>query len=611
MTASPGFTRSTIQALPEKLISQIAAGEVIERPASVLKELLENAIDAGARQIEVRLEGGGIRRIMVRDDGHGIPPEEMPLALTRHATSKIRSLDELEHVQSLGFRGEALAAIASVSTLVLTSRTADGEHAWQWSEGQPRPTPAAGPQGTTVDVRQLFDAIPARRKFLRTENTEYAHCLEALTRVALVNPHISFRLFHNQGLQRQWPATDMPTRLNEILKQELAGRALPVDQSQGLIRLQGLVARPTDARSRADRQYLFVNGRHVRDRTVSHAIRQAYADVLHGDRQPVYVLYLQVDPSRVDVNVHPAKQEVRFRDSSAVHQFVAKAVGAALAGTAGEHAQSPVSPPLPEPSAGTASQAAPLRLAASQPGLWQRPSLPGPGTRTAAHPLHDAGASWQALYQPLPPANQPADANIIDTTEEFPLGMALGQLHGIYILAQNRHGLVVVDMHAAHERILYERLKHSMQQTSLAQQNLLVPLVMDISAQQAATVEEHLETLHDHGLAVSLTGPETLTIRAVPALLARADIKTLVHEVVDDLSRTGHAPQIAQQHDALLSTMACHGSVRANRHLTLDEMNALLRDMEQTERADHCNHGRPTWTQWSLADLDRLFLRGQ
>lgn len=590
--------RLPIQPLPELLVSQIAAGEVIERPASVLKELLENAIDAGASNITVRLEGGGIRRIMVKDDGHGIPPDEMMLALTRHATSKIRSLAELEHVASLGFRGEALAAIASVAKLEIISRTAASEHAWRWSPGEATPVASAGSEGTTIDVRQLFNTIPARRKFLRTDQTEYAHCLEALTRIALVNPQRTFHLYHNQKLQRQWPAASIQTRLQDALRHDFIRRGIMLDEAQGLIRLQGLVGRPTDAHSRSDRQYLFVNGRYVRDRTVSHAIRQAYADVLHGDRQPAYVLYLDIDPAKVDVNVHPAKQEVRFRDSRAVHQFVSQAVSTALAGVAGEHAA-----PITPPDSGFSSPASPRATQAyDQRALWSSRATGAASAGPLSQAVQEDSSGWYALYQPL--AEQ-------TSSEDQPLGVALAQLHGIYILAQNQQGLVMVDMHAAHERILYEKLKHSMQQASLAKQTLLVPLVIDISEEQAATVETYHDTLHKHGFSISLTGPTTLTLRAVPALLARTDLPTLLHRILEDLASTGQTPQVTQAHEALLASMACHGSVRANRQLTKDEMNALLRDMERTERADHCNHGRPTWTQWSLHELDRLFLRGR
>ncbi|MFT0533551.1 DNA mismatch repair endonuclease MutL [Castellaniella hirudinis] len=699
-----------ISALPDTLISQIAAGEVIERPASVLKELLENALDAGSRAIEVRLDGGGIRRILVADDGHGIPPDQLALALRRHATSKIATLAELESVATMGFRGEALASIASVAQLILTSRTADADQAWQMTVDQAAPSPAAGPTGTRVEVRQLFDHIPARRKFLRAEATEYGHCLAAIERIALAHPEVALRVFHNDKPQRHWPVTDILGRIHDVLGAEFQAQSLPVSADQGLITLEGCITRPTFARPRADRQYLYVNGRYVRDRTVSHAIRQAYADVLHGDRQPAYVLFLNLDPAGVDVNVHPAKSEVRFRDSGAIHRYVAQALGQALAqrgGTAGEAADTPPAPSAGEPGPATTTDAAGQ---AAWPGLSLGVTAgnpPGAAPRRPPYParvpvqqrfaLHDAQATldWQALYRPLPddggaPAappggwadsahreadkglarraapqpggttrpgtvagHAPADAG---DSDEFPLGMALGQLHGIYILAQNARGLVLVDMHAAHERVVYERLKAALDAASLPHdgtapaaaqdagttaetsaearmqpgtdngrppqtippkaaplptQELLVPVVFSASETQVAIAQEHQDTLDSLGLRIRATGPASLAVRAVPALLAQGDIEALARGVLADVERFGQSARLTQQRNELLSTMACHGAIRANRRLNLDEMNALLRQMERTERADQCNHGRPTWFQWSLSDLDKLFMRGQ
>lgn len=637
--------RRSIAPLPDLLVSQIAAGEVIERPASVLKEVLENAIDAGARSIEIRLEGGGIRRIAVSDDGSGIPSNELHLALTRHATSKIQSLDELESVASMGFRGEALASIASVARLSLISRTENDEHAWQLTPEAAEPEAAAGPIGTTVDIRQIFHDIPARRKFLRAEATEYGHCVDALERIALAHPQVAFRLFHNDKPQKQWRAGSIRQRILDVLGREFCDQAIDVDLESGLIALRGLTIRPAFAKPRANRQYLYVNGRFVRDRVVSHAIRQAYADVLHGDRQPAYVLFLSVDPATVDVNVHPAKHEIRFRESGAVHRFVAQAVGQALAhaagasidtGSAHEASGSPAQS-LPNDSAhqqpggspyddsGVARPAdagawpsQPPHAAPSQYGALQRQTAFRLGEHQATHGADD----WKTLYQPL---QQPAHAAAAPESvrqigvervqalgdEEFPLGMAVGQLHGIYIVAQNRDGLILVDMHAAHERVVYEQLKNAMDARDLPCQELLVPVVFPASEKELGLIEEHESSLVELGLVLRPSGPNSIMVRAVPALLAHGDIESLARGVLGDLAQVGSSALLTEQRNMLLSTMACHGSVRANRRLTLDEMNGLLRQMERTERADQCNHGRPTWIHWKLGEIDRFFLRGQ
>ncbi|WP_341667473.1 DNA mismatch repair endonuclease MutL [Alcaligenes sp. SDU_A2] len=617
-------SRRSIIPLPELLVSQIAAGEVIERPASVLKELLENAIDAGARSIEVRLDGGGIRRISVSDDGHGIPRAELPLALQQHATSKIRSLDELESVVSMGFRGEALPSIASVARLTLNSRTQDDAHAWEYIPGQPAAEPASGQIGTRVDVRQLFDDIPARRKFLRTEGTEYGHCITALERIALAQPQIAFRLFHNDKPQRHWRAGSLEQRLLDILGKDFVDQSLPVALEQGLIGLRGLVIHPAHARASTDKQFLFVNGRFVRDRTVAHAIRSAYADVLHGDRLPAYALFLNIDPATLDVNVHPAKHEVRFRDSGAVYRFVLQTVGQALAqgSMAGE---TPIGAmPLPngaivQPSMpDQENSAAPARgLPGMASGLpYTPPTHPGrQSSFNLREPSNSYGADWKSLYRPIdthasniPTGETGMDAN---QSDEFPLGMALGQLHGIYILSETRQGMILVDMHAAHERVVYEQLKQALDGRELPRQDLLVPVVFACTESDIALVDEHQHTLADLGLTLSPAGPATLAVRAVPALLAQGDIESLARAVLRDLAQVGSSRHLAEQRNELLSTMACHGSVRANRRLTIPEMNALLRKMEQTDRADLCNHGRPTWFQWTLGELDKLFMRGQ
>ncbi|MGG4606157.1 DNA mismatch repair endonuclease MutL [Paenalcaligenes sp. Me131] len=622
--------RHSIAALPDLLVSQIAAGEVIERPASVLKELLENALDAGSTNIEVRLEGGGIRRIAVTDDGHGIPPDELALAFTRHATSKIRSLSELEAVASMGFRGEALASIASVARTALRSRTEDAAHAWELEgQNQQHPEAASGNVGTTVDVRQLFDHIPARRKFLRTENTEYGHCVTALERIALARPDISFRLFHNDKATRHWRSGSIEQRILDVLGEEFVSQSINIGQTQGLISLHGLIIRPAHARSRTDQQFLYVNGRFIRDRLVSSAIRQAYSDVLHGDRQPSYALYLNVDPNTVDVNVHPAKHEVRFRESGAVYKFIVQTLGAALAQSQAEHQTHTMDDSAPSvmsfPPTASPTYVAGDTATGSAPSAPLQPSYRHQGRFDLQQPYStQQGEQWQKLYAPLPEQTPPSLAEPVATVgatlpasepgsaaEELPLGIAIAQLHGIYILSQTQHGMILVDMHAAHERVVYEQLKQAMDARDLPCQELLVPIVFQTSETDMALVENHQEALQELGLKISPAGPTALAVRAVPALLARGDIEALARHVLQDLNNLGSSAQLTQQRNELLATMACHGAIRANRRLTLDEMNALLRRMEHTDRADLCNHGRPTWFYWSIADLDKLFLRGQ
>jgi DNA mismatch repair protein MutL len=571
-----------IRPLPDLLISQIAAGEVVERPASVVKELLENSLDAGARNISVQLLEGGVRQIRIADDGGGIPKAELPLALARHATSKIASLEDLERVASLGFRGEALASIAAVARLTLTSRLREAPHAWRIGPGSDV-APAALGGGTVIEVDDLYFNTPARRKFLKSEHTEFAHCEEAVRRAALAHPAVAFQLQHNGRSMLHLAAGDAARRVADILGEEFAAQSRAVDAAAGGLHLAGYAALPAYSRARADAQYFFVNGRFVRDKLLAHAVREAYADILHGQRHAAYVLFLDIDPRGVDVNVHPAKTEVRFRDGRAVHQFVFHALQRALAAPLAQAAAAggPVSAAVPAGLTLPASAPRQQALAVEQPVAayydFVRPSAAMPETEAGAAP---------------------------------PLGFALAQLHGVYILAQNASGLVLVDMHAAHERILYEKLKTALDERP-AVQPLLVPVVISASGEETAAAEAHAETLGRLGFEVAAAGPRELVVRAVPALLASGRIPDLVRALLAELEKFGASRAAAERRNELLATMACHGAVRANRILSLPEMNALLRQMEETERADQCNHGRPTWTRLSMEELDRLFLRGR
>jgi len=634
-----------IRPLPDQLISQIAAGEVVERPASVVKELLENALDAGATQLGVRLEEGGVRRIVITDNGCGIPADELPVALMRHATSKIASLDELESVLTLGFRGEALASIASVSHLVLTSRTASAAHATQVSADTGHLQPASGGVGTTLDVQHLYFNTPARRKFLKSEQTEVGHCLEMIRRVALARPDVTISVHHNGKPLEHWNAGDVATRTAQVLGGDFARARLPLDEQADALHLYGFAGLPTASRGRPDQQYFFVNGRFVRDKLLNHAVRSAYQDVLHGDRFPSYVLCLDLPPELVDVNVHPSKIEVRFRESRAVHQFVYHAVQRCLARQAGEQGDSlhseiddgagQPSMPAPRPAgAPGVPGAAPqwinysagrqTELGIAQPRqayLGMVRDAAGQGSarpwQPSAQPpawLADAQAARSdeppSLLDRLPPqasALPPGD----DGDDDHPLGYAVAQLHGIYVLAQNARGLVLVDMHAAHERILYEQIKSGLDARELAVQPLLIPVTLPASPVEVGAAEEHQETLQLLGFDITPVSPTTLAVRAIPALLKQADTEALARDVLRDLQSYGGSRVLAERQNELLATLACHSAVRANRKLTLEEMNALLRQMEQTERADQCNHGRPTWVQLTVAELDRLFLRGQ
>jgi len=587
--------RRPIRELPGELISQIAAGEVVERPASVVRELVDNALDAAAGRIVVRLRGGGVRSIVVEDDGLGIAAAELALALRRHATSKIGSLEDLEQVATMGFRGEALAAIASVSELTLTSRAEGAHHAFALHADSGELAPAARARGTTVEVNELFFNTPARRKFLKSEATELSHCTEALRRHALARPDVEFALWHDGRLSQQWRAAPPEQRLRDVLGDGFVGTSRVLASEAGPLALHGRVGLPDAARARADLQYLFVNGRHVRDRLVAHAVRSAYDDVLHGQRQPAYALFLRIAPSLVDVNVHPTKVEVRFRDGRALHQAVLHAVEATLAlPRSGDRDRDPADaqPSTASPAVGNA-----------------RPSSPGYTQHSLALPL----ATRLQAFEPLPrwqPASAPPGAPTAAEPHSWPLGRALAQLGGAYVLAENAHGLVIVDMHAAHERIVYEQLK-SRGAAALQAQPLLVPVTFAASPAEMATAQAGSDALAALGLDVTPLAANRLAIRSRPAALPDADLVELTRAVLDEIEQTDSTRVVQRARDDLLATMACHAAVRANRHLTVDEMNALLRQMEATERADQCNHGRPTWRQVTLKELDALFLRGR
>jgi DNA mismatch repair protein MutL len=680
--------RASIRELPDELISQIAAGEVVERPASVVRELVDNALDAGARQITVKLLAGGIRQILIEDDGCGIPVDEMPLALKRHATSKIRSLGDLESVLTMGFRGEALAAVSSVAEMALSSRTASDSHASRLDARSGELTPAARGVGTSVEVRELFFNTPARRKFLKSENTELAHCVDAVRRHALARPDVAFAVWHEGKLIEQWRAGDQEQRLRDVLGEAFVRDSRPVEWQIGPVRVTGRAGIPDAARSRADLQYCYVNGRFVRDKLLVHGVRAAYEDVLHGHRQPVYALFIEITPELVDVNVHPTKIEVRFRDGREVHQAVRKAVEAALAvsraglGAAAAQINTSEVDSTPLPATGTDGAAVAEPLPNTQqdrlpwgaiqqntqalsgvrraPGSfgeaapqqrwagWPAASFLGDGTVEAE--AHRAGAAgnddaapgltareraplegWMPRATPGDtPASKlaprPAPAQALQTQapgalpsqplpshapEDWPLGRAIAQIGGIYVLAENAQGLVIVDMHAAHERIVYERLKGQIAQDALPSQPLLIPVTFSATPQEMATAETHREALHAVGLDVGPLGPNTLAVRSRPMALDQADLVELTRSVLAELAGFDASQVVQRAQHELLATMACHGAVRANRRLTVAEMNALLRDMEATERADQCNHGRPTWRQLTVAELDNLFLRGR
>lgn len=597
--------RRCIQPLPDTLISQIAAGEVIERPAAVVRELLDNALDAGASQINIRLQAGGVRLITVEDDGDGIPADQLPVAVLRHATSKISNLHDLENVATMGFRGEALAAIAAVSELSIVSRTANDTHAHALKVGTGEISPAARAVGTSITVKELFFTTPARRKFLKSEATEQAHCMNAVRYHALARPDVGFTVWGDGKLIAQWRVTnDITQRMTDVLGKEFVEHSMTFSYTLGTatgdVRVHGRCGLPNFSRSRADWQYTYINQRHVRDKVIAHATRAAYADVLHGNRQPVYVLYLHIDPLRVDVNVHPTKTEVRLRDSREVHKTVQKAIEQALA-----------------PSRATAAPTVSTHAAPNALPIWQQQTVPlvqsGHSNRH-----NNQSATWLVQEHHTPFHHEASNATPSSITsiaqpdaDTAPLGYAVAQIHGVYILAENTHGMVIVDMHAAHERIMYEQLKQQFVTHHVQIQTLLIPASFTATAQEIACVEQSSSVLQQLGMEISILNTNTLAVRAVPAVLMRIDPVVLAREVLQEINQHEVSTVLKRAQDEILSTMACHASVRANRRLTTEEMNTLLRQMEHTERADQCNHGRPTWKQLSMQELDALFLRGR
>lgn len=667
-TAAAPATRRAIRELPDELISQIAAGEVVERPSSVVRELVDNALDAGAGQVQLKLIAGGIRSLIVEDDGHGIPDGELPLAIKRHATSKIGSLHDLEAVATMGFRGEALAAVSSIAELAIVSRHTGAAHAWRLEARTGELSPAARARGTSVEVRELFFNTPARRKFLKSEGTELAHCLEALRRHALARPDVGFAVWHEGKLVDQWRAAPLPQRIAEVLNEDFIAQSREVFAEVGPMRIHGRVGLPEAARSRADMQYVYVNGRYVRDKLIAHAIRSAFDDVLHGHRQPTYVLFIDVQPELVDVNVHPTKIEVRFRDGREIHQQVRRAVVAALALSRSDEAHQAGSAGLAGPAGPTtgAEPAAPGRQRWTGTPAWEQGGMAGSATSTGGEGIAPVPAAYEppapyaapsarfagpegwrapiptraqtalALEQaealhagapagglPTAPASSGTSAalSLLGTAPsgplpasqagEWPLGRAIAQIQGIYVLAENAQGLVIVDMHAAHERVVYERLKAALGETRIDAQPLLIPVTFAATPAEIATAEAHADTLRRLGLDVAPLSAKVLAVRERPALLAGGDVVDLARGVLAELAQFDASHAIERAQHEILATMACHGAVRANRQLTIDEMNALLRDMERTERADQCNHGRPTWRQLTVRDLDALFLRGR
>jgi DNA mismatch repair protein MutL len=593
----------TIHPLPDILISQIAAGEVVERPAAALKELLENSLDAGATEIRVHLELGGTQLIRVADNGVGIDAAQLNLALARHATSKIASLEDLECVASLGFRGEALASIASIARVRLASRAHGAQLAYQIQADGSAPgevQPTALTAGTTIEVRDLFFNTPARRKFLKSAATEYAHCNDVFQRIALARPDVSFSLHHNDRAVQLWRGQDMAERIAAVLGTDFNQAAVNVAETTAGLSVHGMSALPAYSRASRDAQYMFVNGRFVRDKLLAHALKQAYHDILHHDRHPAYCLFLTLDPALVDVNVHPAKTEVRFRDSRAVHQFIYHAINKSLAGRAGQA-------PAATVQIGTTSTDTTHISSHATPHYAPRPSY-APSYQ-AAMPL--GIAQPENYYDLISRDTAPAAIQPAVSADNHPLGYALGQLHGIYILAQNQAGLVLVDMHAAHERIMYEKFKTALDQQTIASQPLLIPIAVNVDELDVATAAEHADALNMMGFEIAPLSPTSLAIRAIPQLLQTADPAQLTRDLLREFRTSGASNALTEQRNERLSTLACHSAVRANRQLSITEMNALLRDMEKTERANQCNHGRPTWFQISLTELDKMFMRGK
>jgi len=599
-----------IQQMPNQLINQIAAGEVVERPASVVKELLENSLDAASTKIEIDIEQGGTKLIRIRDNGLGIHKDDLALALSRHATSKIRNLDDLEHIESLGFRGEALPSIASISRMSITSRQADadGFKVQGQDEQSANVAPAAHSNGTTIEVRDLFYNVPARRKFLRTEKTEFNHLEDVVKRIALSHFEVDVTLSHNQRVVKQWRAASNQQQMEQRIAQ-VCGKAF-IEQSQymsfeaGNLKLHGWIALPSFSRSTADMQYFFVNGRIIRDKLVTHAVRQAYQDVLYHGRHSAYILFLQLDPAMVDVNAHPTKHEVRFREGRSVHDFLFRGIHKALADVRPENVNTEFTAVQGETNSASALQTAPPNV------NYATANFSGAGRQSnMALQVNEQIQAYANLSRGLPLND--TQQNNEDAADVPPLGFAVAQLHGIYILSQTANGMVIVDMHAAHERITYERMKQDMQQGNLASQPLLVPISINLSEKEAALAEEQSSLFSELGFELDRGGPESIIIRQIPVILARADAQMLVRDVLSDLLSHGSSERIRNAINTVLGTMACHGSVRANRSLTIPEMNALLRDMETTERSGQCNHGRPTWTEFSLDAMDKWFMRGQ